>query len=165
MTNDEIRTLIEAALDARNNSYCPYSGYAVGAALLARKPVDTGSLIDGRVSEDIEASLARVNSDTIIYKGCNIENSSYGATNCAERTAIFKAVSEGVTQFEAIAITGAPKGEVPRDYAYPCGICRQVMAEFCDMDFTVIVAISSEEYKIFKLKELLPEAFSASNME
>lgn len=138
MTKEAIKDLIVAAMDARNNSYCPYSGYAVGAALLTSER---------------------------IYKGCNIENSSYGATNCAERTAIFKAVSEGIKDFKAIAVVGAPKGEEIRDYAFPCGICRQVMAEFCDMDFNVIVAISIDNYKIYKLSELLPEAFGASNME
>lgn len=144
MKKEAIEMLIEAALDARNNSYCPYSGYAVGAALLTAEDKDFNSRV---------------------YKGCNVENASYGATNCAERTAIFKAVSEGKTKFEAIAITGGPKGENPKDYAFPCGVCRQVMAEFCGKDFTVIVAISTEEYKVFKFNELLPEAFGAANME
>lgn len=144
MTEELQRILVEKALDARNNSYCPYSGFAVGAALLCKTNGDEPDKI---------------------YLGCNIENSSYGATNCAERTAIFKAVSEGYREFKAIAIVGAPKGELPRDYAYPCGICRQVMSEFCSMDFEVIVAISTEKYKVYQLKDLLPEAFSAASME
>lgn len=147
MTEDIISLLINKALLARENSYCPYSGYAVGAALL------------------VEAYDTKDNIEDSIYIGCNIENSSYGATNCAERTAFFKAVSEGERNFKAIAITGAPKGESPRDYAFPCGICRQVMTEFCEKDFLVIVAISTTDYKLYKLCELLPEAFGASNME
>lgn len=143
MEREVIENLIQDSLEARKNSYCPYSGYAVGAALLA---------FDN-------------DNNRIVYKGCNIENASYGATNCAERTAVFKAVSEGVTRFKAIAITGGPKGEEPRDYAFPCGVCRQVMAEFCGKDFTVIVALSKDVYKVYKFSELLPEAFGAANME
>ena len=96
--------LIQAALEARNGAYVPYSHYAVGAALLT----DAGEMITG----------------------CNIENASYGATNCAERTAFFKAVSRGIRGFQAIAIAGGMEGEAPADYAFPCGICRQVMREF-----------------------------------
>lgn len=135
--------LINAALKARENSYCPYSNYSVGSALLA------------------------VNSEgnEIVITGCNIENSSYGATNCAERTAIFKAVSEGITEFKAIAIAGGHNGEAPNDYAYPCGVCRQVMSEFCKGDFNVIAAISADDYKEFTLSELLPMAFDSEKME
>ncbi len=138
MTNSTINTLIEAALSARNNSYAPYSGYLVGAALLTK---------DGK-----------------IYKGGNIENASYGATNCAERTAFFKAISEGEREFDAIAITGGLKGEDPRDYAYPCGICRQVMQEFAKDDFTVIVAKSVGEYRVYQLSELMPCSFRGESI-
>ncbi len=127
--------LINEALLASDMAYSPYSGYCVGAALLTAS---------GR-----------------IYTGCNIENSSYGATNCAERTAIFKAVSEGEKDFTAIAIAGHKRGEKPVEYAFPCGICRQVMAEFCKKDFKVIVAISEEDYKEYRLEEILPESFGS----
>ena len=131
-----IPTLITAALAARERAHAPYSGYHVGAAVLC----DGGS----------------------IYSGCNIENASYGATVCAERVAIFKAISEGEQQICAVAIVGGPAGSEIEDYAYPCGICRQVMAEFCADagDFTVVVAKSVDEYKVFNgLDELLPYAF------
>ena len=119
------------ALEARNYSYAPYSEYTVGAALLCK---------DGR-----------------IVTGSNIENASYGATNCAERTAFFKAVSEGEKEFEAIAIAGGKKDEEPVDYAYPCGICRQVMREFCDEEkFRVFVVKSEDEFEEYLLKDLLP---------
>ena len=131
-----VTELINCALEAREKSYAPYSGYAVGAALL------TGC---GKV-----------------YQGVNIENASYGATNCAERTAFFKAVSEGERTFRAIAIVGGLIGEEPVDYAYPCGVCRQVMQEFADNDFIVIVAKSITDYQIYKLEELLPFGFGGS---
>lgn len=131
----DIGNLIEQALKAREKSYSPYSEFSVGAALLAK--------------------------DGTVIKGCNIENSSYGATNCAERTAFFKAVSEGITDFEAIAIVGGKSSEkMPTDYAYPCGVCRQVMREFCNPNtFKVIVAKSVDEYKEFTLEQILPESF------
>lgn len=126
--------LIELALEARQKSYSPYSGFAVGAALLCKS---------GRV-----------------FTGCNIENSGYSATNCAERTAIFKAVSEGETEFEKIAVVGGNAVEsVPEKYCPPCGICRQVLREFCSCDFEVIIARTSEDYKTMALGELLPESF------
>ena len=126
--------LIELALEARQKSYSPYSGFAVGAALLCK---------NGRV-----------------FTGCNIENSGYSATNCAERTAIFKAVSEGETEFEKIAVVGGNAVEsVPEKYCSPCGICRQVLREFCSCDFEVIIARTSEDYKTMTLGELLPESF------
>lgn len=135
----EIKELIKASLKAREASYCPYSHYAVGAALLTK---------DGE-----------------IIKGANIENASYGATNCAERTAFFKAVSEGRKDFCAIAIAGGREGLEPVDYAYPCGICRQVMREFCDEDsFEVYVVISEEKYEKYLLKELLPKSFGPDNL-
>ena len=96
-------------------------------------------------------------SDESVYTGCNIENRAYGPTNCAERTAFFKAVSEGKREFAAIAITGGEDGTV---WCYPCGVCRQVMAEFCAPDaFEIICARSEEEYRIYTLAELLPEMF------
>lgn len=127
------------ALEARNYSYAPYSEYTVGAALLCK---------DGR-----------------IVTGSNIENASYGATNCAERTAFFKAVSEGEKEFEAIAIAGGKKDEEPVDYAYPCGICRQVMREFCDEEkFRVFVVKSEDEFEEYLLKDLLPKSFGPNNL-
>ena len=135
----ENRELVMEALKARKQAYCPYSGFAVGAALLCA---------DGRV-----------------FTGCNIENAAYPATNCAERTAIFKAVSEGKTEFRAIAIVGGPKGKEPENFCAPCGVCRQVMREFCKPDFKIILVKSEEEWKIYTLSELLPEGFGPENLE
>ena len=132
--------LIEKALQARKKSYSPYSNYQVGAALLT----DAGE----------------------VFLGCNIENAAYSPTNCAERTAIFKAVSEGKKKFDAIAIVGGPKDMEITQYAYPCGVCRQVMMEFCDPErFQIIVAKSVEEYEVKTLKQLLPEGFGTANLE
>ncbi len=132
------RELIAAALLARESSYSPYSGFCVGAALLAQS---------GRV-----------------YTGCNIENAAYTPTVCAERTAFFKAVSEGERGFVAIAVVGSPAGNVTQ-LAWPCGVCRQVMMEFCDPQrFTVIVAKSEEEYEKRTLADLLPEGFGPDNL-
>ena len=132
--------LIRAAFEARRSSYAPYSDYKVGAALYTK---------EGR-----------------IIKGCNIENSSYGLSNCAERTAIFKAVSEGFRDFEAIAIVGgSSEGSETGDYAYPCGACRQVMREFCVPElFKVIVARSETDYKEYTLAELLPHSFRPESL-
>ena len=139
MKQKQMVALIEKAIAAREYSYSPYSNYMVGAAVLT--------------------------SDGEIYTGCNIENAAYGPTNCAERTAIFKAVSEGKKVFTAIAIVGGKKGSTG-DYAAPCGVCRQVMMEFCNPEeMQVIVAKSTEEYKIFTLAQLLPEGFGAANLE
>ena len=139
LTPDVIRSLICAAIRAREKSYSPYSHYQVGAALLAG---------DGR-----------------IITGCNIENAAYSPGNCAERTAIFKAVSDGITFFKAIAVAGSPRGDVLTQYAYPCGVCRQVMMEFCDPDdFQVIVAKSEDDYRVMTLRELLPEGFGPDNL-
>ena len=119
-------------------AYVPYSKYMVGAALLAK---------NGKV-----------------YQGCNIENAAYTPTNCAERTAFFKAVSEGERGFEAIAIVGGYEG-APVGYAYPCGVCRQVMMEFCNpKEFRVITAVSEEEYIDKTLEEMLPHGFGPSNL-
>ena len=134
----ENRELVRLALEAREMAYAPYSKYKVGAALLT---------IQGRV-----------------YKGCNIENAAYTPTNCAERTAFFKAVSEGERAFEAIAIVGGYQG-APTSYAYPCGVCRQVMREFCDpAEFRIITAVSEEQYVERTLAELLPEGFGPENL-
>ena len=129
---DLIAELIGEAFEARKGSYSPYSGFRVGAALLCKNGT--------------------------IVKGCNIENSSYPATNCAERTAIFSAVAGGNREFEAIAITGG--GDAVTEMCYPCGICLQVMAEFCDPDsFIIITGISKKKYEIYYLSELLPKSF------
>ena len=121
--------LIEAALAQLSYAYAPYSDFKVGAALLAKNGT--------------------------VYTGCNIENAAYAPTNCAERTAIFKAVSEGEREFAAIAIAGDAD-----DYLYPCGVCRQVMAEFCDPDdFIVLLENAGGERKVLTLGELLPYGF------
>lgn len=125
--------LIRMAFKAMENAYVPYSGYKVGAALLAES---------GRV-----------------YTGCNIENASYTPTVCAERTAFFKAVSEGERRFSKIAIVGGKGGEVST-YFVPCGVCRQVMSEFCDDEFSVIIAKSETDYLLKSLNDLLPCRFS-----
>ncbi len=133
-----IKELIQKALEARKFSYVPYSGYTVGAALLTE---------EGK-----------------IYTGCNIENAAYGPTNCAERTAFFKAVSEGERSFKTIAICGGKKDKMPESYAYPCGVCRQVMKEFCKDDFRIIVVKSLEEYEVYTLAELLPHGFGGETI-
>ena len=133
------RKLIQAAIGAMKFAYTPYSNFKVGAALMA--------------------------ANTKVYTGCNIENAAYGPTNCAERTAFFKAVSEGVTGFAAIAIVGGKDGVIT-DLCPPCGVCRQVMMEFCEADkFYVILARSEEDYWIYTLEELLPMGFGAANLK
>ncbi len=128
-----MKTLIKLAMEAREKSYCPYSGFAVGAALQTK---------EGK-----------------IYQGCNIENAAFTPTNCAERTAFFKAVSEGEKEFCCIAIVGGKKDSVLEPTS-PCGVCLQVMQEFCDPDaFEVILATSEEKYEILKLRQLLPYGF------
>ena len=127
------RALYEAAVKMRERSYAPYSRFRVGAALLAK--------------------------DGTVWTGCNIENASYGACNCAERTAFFKAVSEGEKHFSAIAIAGGPEGAETLDFCPPCGICRQVMEEFCGQDFRIILGNSAGELKVHTLAELLPYGF------
>lgn len=125
--------LIKLAMEARGKSYCPYSGFAVGAALQTK---------EGK-----------------IYQGCNIENAAFTPTNCAERTAFFKAVSEGEKEFCRIAIVGGKKDGV-LERTSPCGVCLQVMQEFCDPDaFEVILATAEEKYEILKLRQLLPYGF------
>lgn len=131
--------LIIKALEARENAYAPYSRFRVGAALLTA----SGS----------------------VYTGCNIENAAYGPCNCAERTAFFKAISEGVRSFRAIAVVGAGETE-HGSYTAPCGVCRQVMAEFCNPEtFDVIMANMDREYCVKTLGELLPDSFGAANLE
>lgn len=125
--------LIEKAYEARDRSYAPYSHFHVGAALLG---------MSGN-----------------IYQGCNIENASYSPTNCAERTAFFKAVSEGEREFAAIAIVGGPAGG-PEDFCSPCGVCRQVMAEFCGSGFQVILGKGKDDWQEYSLAELLPHSFT-----
>lgn len=138
MNNSAYMDLINSALEARKSAYVPYSHYAVGAALLTA---------EGK-----------------IYTGGNIENASYGATNCAERTAIFKAVSEGERNFTAIAVAGGMEGREPADYAWPCGICRQVMQEFAGKGFRVLVARSVSDYKAYEFQELLPFGFGGESI-
>lgn len=133
-----IRSLVREAYEAQKMAYVPYSGFEVGAALLAK--------------------------DKTVYRGCNIENAAYTPTNCAERTAFFKAISEGVTEFDAIAIVGNKKGE-QGNYCAPCGVCRQVMAEFCDpTEFQVILG-NGEEYQVYTLEELLPLGFTKTDLK
>ena len=140
MNNERIETLIEEAFAARKMAYTPYSHFQVGAALLTEK----GG----------------------IYRGCNIENAAYPATNCAERTAIFKAVSEGKTEFRAIAIVGGPKGKEPENFCAPCGVCRQVMAEFCDPEtFRIVLMNGAGEIREYLLKELLPLGFTGKALK
>ena len=130
--------LIEQAIEARSFAYTPYSHFQVGAALLTKQ---------GKV-----------------YKGCNIENAAYTPSNCAERTAIFKAVSEGEREFAAIAIVGSMEGESNTLPTGPCGMCRQVMAEFCSLDMPVIIAKSPADYITMTLGELLPLSFGPANL-
>lgn len=130
--------LVTKAIEMTNMSYAPYSHFHVGAALLDK---------NGK-----------------IWTGCNVENAAYGPSNCAERTAVFKAVSEGSREFEAIAIAGGPEDEKGKpqiqDFCPPCGVCRQVLSEFCNRDFRIILVNGKGEQKTFTLGELLPESFS-----
>ena len=133
-----VEKLIDTAIAQLQFSYTPYSNFKVGAALLAKNGT--------------------------VYGGCNIENAAYGPTNCAERTAFFKAVSEGVRTFDAICIVGGKDG-VLTEYAAPCGVCRQVMMEFCNPEtFQIILATGRERYDIYTLKELLPLGFGPANL-
>ena len=136
ISNEE---LVKLALEARENAYTPYSHFMVGAAVLTK---------EGKV-----------------YQGCNIENASFTPTICAERTAIFKAVSEGHREFIKMAVVGSPEGKV-ESFASPCGVCRQVMMEFCDPEtFQVIFGISPEKYEVHLLKEILPYGFGPANLQ
>lgn len=133
------RELIDIALEARQMAYTPYSHHKVGAALLTK---------DGKV-----------------YRGCNIESASYTPSNCAERTAFFKAVSEGEREFEAIAVVGGFEDSPVLRLCAPCGVCRQVMMEFCDPEtFEIILCDEKDELHTYKLEELLPLGFGPTNM-
>lgn len=133
-----IGKLIDTAIEQLKFSYTPYSNFKVGAALLTKS---------GK-----------------IYTGCNIENASYTPTNCAERTAFFKAVSEGVRDFQAICIVGGKDGKLT-EYTAPCGVCRQVMMEFCNpKTFQIILAVNKERYEIYTLEELMPLGFGPLNL-
>ena len=133
-----VEKLIDTAIEQLKLSYTPYSNFKVGAALLTKS---------GK-----------------IYTGCNIENASYTPTNCAERTAFFKAVSEGKRKFKAIAIVGGKSGILDH-YCAPCGVCRQVMMEFCDpKTFKIILAVSKDQYNVFTLNELFPLGFGPDNL-
>ena len=136
----EKQELIREAIAARKRSYSPYSHFQVGAALLGRA---------GKV-----------------YTGCNIENAAYTPTNCAERTAFFKAISEGEKEFEMIAIVGGPAKSARTDYCPPCGVCRQVMAEFCDPKaFRVLMARTETDYRECSLEEVLPFGFTKEELQ
>ena len=133
-----VEKLIDTAIEQLKFSYTPYSNFKVGAALLAK---------NGE-----------------IFTGCNIENASYTPTNCAERTAFFKAVSEGVREFRAICIVGGKDGKLT-EYTAPCGVCRQVMMGFCDpKTFQIILAVDKERYEICTLEELMPLGFGPLNL-
>ena len=131
------KELLALAAKARERSYSPYSGFRVGAALLAAS---------GKV-----------------YLGCNIENAAYAPTNCAERTAFFKAISEGEREFVSVAVVGVKNGI--SEPAYPCGVCRQVMAEFCDPDSFLIYVADGEGYRTHTLSELLKFCFTPSSLK
>lgn len=140
MEDIPVQELIKSAIDARKKAYAPYSGYQVGAAVLT--------------------------SELRIYTGCNIENAAYSSGICAERTAISKAVSEGWRKLKAIAIAGSPDGDTISQFAFPCGMCRQVIREFSDpTKFFVIVAKSIQDYKVYLLDQLLPESFGPENLK
>ena len=132
----DCKSLMKQAQKARENSYSPYSHFRVGAALLTK---------GGK-----------------IYTGCNIESAAHSATNCAERTAIFKAVSEGERDFEAIAVVGGREGETA-DFCAPCGVCRQVIAEFCPKDFKIILG-NEDKFQVYTLDELLPFSFTKTDL-
>ena len=133
----DYKALMVQAQKAREKSYSPYSHFRVGAALLTK---------GGKV-----------------FTGCNIENAGYSATNCAERTAIFKAVSEGEREFEALAIIGGKEGETA-EFTAPCGVCRQVISEFCGKDFKIVLG-NEKNFKVYTLGELLPYSFTDKDLK
>ena len=138
LTRELEQKLMSTAIEYRKRSYSPYSGYQVGAALLS--------------------------ADGEIFGGCNIESASFSPTNCAERTALFKAVSEGKKDFAAIAIVGGKAGD-NLEFCAPCGVCRQALVEFCDpKTFVVYLGTGTEEYKGYLLEELLPYSFTPKNV-
>ena len=130
--------LVQRAKEARKKAYCPYSGFAVGAALLC--------------------------ADGSVYDGCNIENAGFTATCCAERTAFFRAVNDGKRDFKAIAIAGGRAGEEPTGICAPCGVCRQVMAEFCGPGFEILLT-DGHSLQVQTLEELLPLAVGPGNLQ
>ena len=139
MTEELKIKLFNEAKNMLNFSYTPYSNFKVGASLLS----ESGK----------------------IFTGCNIENAAYGPSNCAERTAFFKAVSEGILKFKAIMVIGGPGGII-KDYCPPCGVCRQVMMEFCNPEtFSIFLAKSETDIIEYKLKELLPLGFGNSDLQ
>ena len=140
MQDIPVKELISAAIEARKKAYTPYSNFSVGAAVL------TGELR--------------------IYTGCNIENAAYSPGICAERNAIYKAVSEGSRKIKAIAVVGDKTGSSITQYTFPCGVCRQVMREFANPDeMLVIIAKNCEEFQIYSLQKLLPQSFGPENLE
>ena len=138
MSDDVILCLVEKAIEVRKMAYVPYSKFKVGAALLA--------------------------ADGSIFAGCNVENAAFAPGNCAERTAFFTAIAHGVRKFKAIAVVGGA-GDNLAENCFPCGVCRQVMMEFCDKDFVIIVAQSTEKWSRHTLAELLPHGFGPNNLE
>lgn len=137
MNNDTVNMLVGRAILAREQSYCPYSGFAVGAALLT----DHGA----------------------VYTGANIESASFTPTVCAERVAFFSALHAGERSFSAIAIVGGKKEDIISSFTPPCGVCRQVMSEFCDRDFEIIL-FDGNEAKTYTLSELFPESFGSDKL-
>lgn len=138
LSDEQKRILIGKALEVMHFAYAPYSNFKVGAALLC--------------------------ADGSIYTGINIENAAYSPTNCAERTAFFKAISEGKRRFRAIAVCGGMGAKIEK-YTFPCGVCRQVMREFCDPEsFLIYIVKTEDDYKVFKLSELLPESFGPDDL-
>lgn len=136
MTDEQ---LVQLAFDAREHAYTPYSHWSVGAALLC--------------------------TDGTVYQGCNIENAAYTPSNCAERTAFFKAVYDGQRDFAAIAVVGGPQGQPAPEVCAPCGVCRQVMQEFCDPDsFRIVLGVSDADPKVYLLRDMLPEGFGPGNL-
>lgn len=154
LTENIITEMIACAFESRENAYAPYSNFKVGACLLGVP--NTNDYLNLPVTEDGKYYL---------IGGCNVENAAYSPGNCAERTAVFKAVSYGIRSFKAIAIV-AGKDEGGQDYVSPCGVCRQVLREFVNPEeFAVIMAKSENDYKIMSLEELLPMSFGPSNLE
>jgi len=140
VTMENYKELVDAAIAARKMAYTPYSEFKVGAALLTK---------GGK-----------------IYRGCNIENATYTPTNCAERTAFFKAISEGEHEFQCIAIVGGKGEDISTEICPPCGVCRQVMMEFCDPDsFKIILGKNTGEWEVYTLRELLPFGFGPENLK
>ena len=135
MTKEQLATMAKGAME---QAYSPYSGYKVGAALLCK--------------------------DGSVYTGCNVENASFSATNCAERTAFFKAVSEGETEFAMLAIAGGKNGKLQGEVP-PCGVCRQVLSEFCDKDFPILLVTDENNFKQYTLGQLLPLTFGNTYIE